>query len=50
MAIVYMYISQKDLGFTATEGARSTELGVPYFPITLKTILVFLFPLLFFIM
>ena len=30
MAIVYKYIYQKVLGFTSMEGARSTELGVPY--------------------
>ena len=30
MAIVYEYISQKVLGFTTIEGARSNELGVIY--------------------
>ena len=36
MAIVYRCISQKVLGFIATEGGRSNDPGVPYLSIYLE--------------
>ena len=50
MAIGYKYRYHKVLGFIATEGARSSEPGVPYlyrFPENYSIILMFLFVLFF---
>ena len=47
MATGYNYISQKVLGFIATEGAGSTEPGVPYLSDLPDNFSIFLFHLFF---